>query len=817
MRSSAVRPEANKGGRSITARLSLYISLTIVVVCAAICSVYLSWEWSERKADLTRHVNWMAANTALLSREGFALRDKADLQKLVRNITDTEKSQHADPAVRQTGYVELLDPSGAPLASESYGMDKEDRHLMTGKRVLASGSSSPGSWTDYTAGGCGLYGAYYPVDYGGVRVGTVSVSVCDEPAKAELMKAVRDSALLLVAAGLMGVLIGRRISVWFSRPIGELVKGAGELSSGNLDYRVELDSYREMQILASSFNTMAWSLKEKLRSIESSRADALQLNEKLRQAYDEAKETSEKLEKLNEWATDMAFSLEEANQLLKEEMVQTRTIVHSIREGIVALDREDRIILLNPEAEELFGVKTEDIKGSGVKLLVDRLVDKIDDPEVFLNKFMASNSSPESENEFTITVVRPYKRVLRRHSSAIRRDDGEVIGRVVTFTDITRQKEVDDMKTNFVSTVSHELRTPLTSIKGALTLLQDEDITDEDTRNEFFSIAENNTDRLIALITNLLDLSRMESGMSVLKLSRFDMNGLVEDIVRSAAIAASRGGISLDTVFRAEKAELLADRAKIEQVVSNLVDNAVKFSPARGRVRVITELEEDGLLFAVEDDGPGIPGDKLEKVFDKFYQVDMSATRRVGGTGLGLAICKAVVIEHGGEIRAVSPVRTDGKGARFEVRLPYGGVAAHETARRSGPAVLESSSHAARGASRDTVLIVDDDESILTLQRKAFEKEGYRVLTAGTGREALLLARDNLPGFIFLDVKLPDLDGITVAGILKRDPATMDIPIVFATGELDEEQIRGLEFGMRVIKKPFFEKDLISAVREYYR
>jgi len=812
-----VKLKQHKDKSSITVRLSLYISLVIVVVCAVISVVYISWEWAERKSDLSRHVSWMAANAALLSRESLARGDKETLQRIVRTIADTEKSQHADDAEIQVGYVEMLGQNGLPLVSESYGMSGDDMAIMSSKRAVASASAFPGSWVDRTKGGCGIYGAYYPVVSGDVRLGTVNVGVCDEPAKAELTKAMRDSALLLVAAGLMGVLIGRRISGWFSRPIGELVKGAGELSSGNLDYRVELDSYREMQILASSFNTMAWSLKEKIKSIEDSRADAVELNVKLRHAYDEARESAEKLEKLNEWATDMAFSLEEANQLLKEEMVQTRTIVHSIREGIVALDRDDRIMLMNPEAEDLFGLKTDDVKGSPVKLLVDRLVDKVDEPEAFLNKFMAATSSPDSESEFTITVVRPYKRVLRRHSSAIRRDDGEVIGRVVTFTDITRQKEVDDMKTNFVSTVSHELRTPLTSIKGALTLLKDEDISDEETRREFFSIAENNADRLIALITNLLDLSRMESGMSVLKLARFDMNRLVDDIVRSAGISASRAGIVLETEFRVDKAELLADREKIEQVVTNLVDNAVKFSPSRSRIRVVTDLDEDGLLFSVEDQGPGIPGDKLDKVFDKFYQVDMSATRRVGGSGLGLAICKAVVAEHGGEIRAVSPVRPEGKGARFEVRLPYGGVTAHEAARRSGPVVKDSHSNTAAGASRDTVLIVDDDESILIFQKKAFEKEGYRVLTAGTGREALLLARDNLPGFIFLDVKLPDLDGITVAGILKRDPATMNIPLIFATGAMDEEQIRGLEFGARVIRKPFVEKDLISAVKDYYR
>lgn len=144
------------------------------------------------------------------------------------------------------------------------------------------------------------------------------------------------------------------------------------------------------------------------------------------------------------------------------------------------------------------------------------------------------------------------------------------------------------------------------------------------------------------------------------------------------------------------------------------------------------------------------------------------------------------------------------------------GIKFRENGNRKAPVILEDERDTDTGLSRDTILLVDDDASILKLQRLAFEKEGYRVLTAGTGSEALVMAREHRPGFIFLDVNLPDVDGKTVAGILKRDPATRGIPIVFATGHSDEETISGLESGMGVIRKPFVEKDLISAVRNYY-
>lgn len=624
-----------------------------------------------------------------------------------------------------------------------------------------------------------------------------------------------QSAGLVVIAGLLGVFAAGRISERFTKPVMELVRGASELSAGNLDYRVKLTDPREIGLLAAGFNDMAASLKEKIEGLENSRAEAEELTERLSQSFREATRTAGKLREANEWMTEMALRMEEANKQLKVEKVQTETIVHSMTDGLVALDKDERIMLVNPEAEYIFDVRDEQVRGKHVQVLVDSLIKKVEEPESFLRKFMATTSNPESESMFNITISRPYRKVLRRRSSAIRDEAGDIIGRIVSFSDITREREVDEMKSNFVSIVSHELRTPLTSIKGALALLQDGQMDEPEARAEFLSIAEQNTDRLISLISNLLDLSKMESGMLTLNLSRMDMRELIDRQVRSLDMVARQRGILIEPRFVHDEQSVFVDREKLEQVVTNLLGNALKFSPDGGRILIKTEVAEDEFRIVVEDEGVGVPGDKLEKIFGKFYQVDMSATRTMGGTGLGLTICKAIVKEHGGRIWAESPVTHDGRGTRVVVSLPKAGILPRNTAglaRKSEAAA----SFTSPGSVRDTVLIAGGDAEALRAQSEEFEREGFRVFTATTGKDALRIAREDRPGFIFIDVTLPDLSGYDVASILRKDPVTKDVPIVFASGDCDKDAGRMRDLGTGCMMKPVAGHELVAAVRQYY-
>jgi len=714
-------------------------------------------------------------------------------------------------------YFDVLDKQGVVMATVFNELDTDGRRVVDSMRGSAMGAKAPYVVKTRLKDGGGLINAVFPVEVGGYRVGAVRVGISDSVLVAAMRRSILDAALMLIAASLIGAIIAGRVSGWVSGPIQELVKGAAEYSKGNLGYTPDVTGPREFIALASGFSEMAGALKDKMDGLARAKVEAEELSSKLSSSYEDIKSQSERIQLANDWITDLAFRIEETNQQLKAEKVQTDTIVHSIRDGLVALDKDDRVILLNPEAEEIFEVREEDVKGGPVQALVERFVGRVEEPEMFLSRFLAATAAPEMDSSFSITIVKPFRRVLRRLSSPIRDENGEAIGRVVTFRDITKEKEVDDMKTNFVSTVSHELRTPLTSIKGALTLLLDEQVDELETRREFLKIAEQNTDRLISLISSLLDLSRIESGRVNMRFSRLDLGELVKGVVGASSMAARQSGVTVEARAIGKEPVVLGDREKLEQTLTNLIGNAIKFSDPGGKVLVTTETLEGEVRLTVEDEGIGIPNDKLDRIFERFYQVDMSATRRIGGTGLGLTISKAIVKEHGGRVWAESPVTPDGRGARFIVSLPMVELAMRDDEEPLPAMSLPEPVETPHEDRSRTVLIVDDDPGIVRIHKASFEREGYQVLTAMTGHEALRVARAEKPGFIFLDVLLPDLDGFDVASILKGDVATRDIPIVFTTVLGEEARERGISLGAGYITKPFQEQQLISTVKRLLR
>ena len=233
-----------------------------------------------------------------------------------------------------------------------------------------------------------------------------------------------------------------------------------------------------------------------------------------------------------------------------------------------------------------------------------------------------------------------------------------------------RLREADQFKDDLLTIISHELRTPLTSIKGSLSLLLDEQKVQGMTR-EFLEIAEQNTERLIALVNDLLDLSRIESGKLEFERERFSIRDAILSATQRIRALADRKGLRLELPVPEGLPPVEADPGKVEQVLVNLLDNAIKFTPEGGQIRLEAEAAEGSgrgtMQVRVSDTGIGIPAEHLEKVFEKFYRVDMSSTRGARGTGLGLAICKAIVEGHGGRIWAES---VPGQGSRFTFSLP---------------------------------------------------------------------------------------------------------------------------------------------------
>jgi signal transduction histidine kinase len=263
--------------------------------------------------------------------------------------------------------------------------------------------------------------------------------------------------------------------------------------------------------------------------------------------------------------------------------------------------------------------------------------------------------------------------VFQVQTAAVRTEGGDMIGSAVILNDITQIKNVDKMKTAFVSTVSHELRTPLTSIKGFIsTLVMDtDDSFDKDTRHEFYTIIDDECDRLRRLIDDLLNVSRIESGKALdLNVGTVQLRPMMERSMRiQDSSTYKRPNHTLSWEFAPEVPDTIqADPDKIEQIVANLVSNALKYSPEGGAIEVKAKMMSPELIqFAISDQGIGIPEEHLSKIGERFHRVDNRDTRTIGGTGIGLFLVKHLVEIHGGKMWIES---TFGKGSTFFFTLP---------------------------------------------------------------------------------------------------------------------------------------------------
>lgn len=376
-----------------------------------------------------------------------------------------------------------------------------------------------------------------------------------------------------------------------------------------------------------------------------------------------------------------------------------------------------------------------------------------------------------------ITISEPAHRVLKLKTNPVIDPAGAYAGCVTSLHDITAEREISQMKNEFVSTVSHELRTPLTSIKGYVDLILDGEAGDiNDIQEEFLGIVKQNSDRLVALINDLLDISRIESGRIHLKIQPLDMADIMQGAAETFRAVAETARIALAVEVPEDLPAAAGDRDRVGQVVMNLLSNAIKYSPGGGTVRVASRLRDRQVVVDVSDEGIGIPTEDQEHLFDKFYRVDSSLTREIGGSGLGLSICKTIIELLGGQIW----VKSDpGTGSTFSFSLP---IAPPELVRTP---YVEAPGTVRRGA---TVLVVDPEPEVAQLIEIFLTKQGYRVVKAHTAAEALDVALRESPKVITLDVMLEDADGFDLLQQLKGRSELAEIPVVVLSIVCDERR-----------------------------
>ena len=370
---------------------------------------------------------------------------------------------------------------------------------------------------------------------------------------------------------------------------------------------------------------------------------------------------------------------------------------------------------------------------------------------------------------------------------------------------LQKRKQLDTLKDEFISTVSHELRTPLTSIRGALGLLSAGVMGKVDDKAlNLLRIASTNTDRLVRLINDILDLERMDTGSAPLHLRRCNLNEVVKQAADTMRSMAEDHDILIDIVPEA-KTDAIAfdgDPDRMQQVLVNLLSNAIKFSPNGSTILVVSTLDGNNLLLRIEDTGRGVPADKLETIFDRFQQVEPSDSRQKGGTGLGLAICRSILVQHGGTIWAERNDAHDSTraGMTFTLRLPRL-IAASEVM----PLPV---------APQGAILVVDDDAGVRQVVAEQLRRHGYTVLETDRGEQAVQIAERQHVEAILLDLYMPGLPGWQTIELLKKNPATANIPVVIlsvlspAANTLDSTQLLSSAQGW--VQKPFHESLLLA-------
>jgi PAS domain S-box-containing protein len=447
----------------------------------------------------------------------------------------------------------------------------------------------------------------------------------------------------------------------------------------------------------------------------------------------------------------------------QEQATERQAILTSIADGVVVNDIDGEIILVNPAAERILGTSARQLIGEDYHDLFSVFDPQGEEEAVTAMEILLSPPVPEVTKTFKMNLA-TESRIIHALLSPVLTQRGDFLGVVTIFRDITKEVEADRAKSEFVSTVSHELRTPMTAIKGYTDLLHAGaagPITPEQQR--FLSTIKNNTDRLTALINDLLDISRMETGRVRFEPQPVQIGEVIAEVVNALAGQAEEKHLSLTYEVAAGLPDVMGDRDRLNQVLTNLVGNSIRYTPESGKIEVRAYSVERAVRVDVQDTGIGIAPEDMGHIFDRFYRAAHPLVQETRGTGLGLSIVKMFVEMHGGRIWVES---TPDRGSTFTFILP---IPIQEEVRRA-PARL--------AAHIRTVLVVDDDRDAADVVRRYLESSGYRVLVLGHGRSVEEWAVERRPDLILLDLILPDIGGLDVLRALKESSVTADIPVI---------------------------------------
>ena len=595
---------------ALRSRIALKLTLTLVgfvAVTMMLVALYLS-RGLERVAIESIEARLGTAARVLEDEARAALRTSRDASGI---------QAFAERAARRsTSRVTLIAPDGRVLADSERRLEEvaemENHAARPEVRAALNGSVGQDVRRSGTLGTPLIY-VTVPVSESGRVVGALRLAAPLEAATPayESLRGVMlaGGAVALVVALGIGLFVAGRVT----RPVVEMEVVARQMSEGNFRVRASVRSPDEIGTLGRSLNVMAGRLREKIDDLE-------------------------------------------------REQAKATAILDAMVEGVIATDGHDHIILLNERARGIFGLGQTRVERRPL-LEVIRNVD--------LHSLLSeSRAAPDGEVvSREIKLPEPSERVLQVHAVPLR-FTGDEPGVVIILHDITELRRLEQVRTEFVANVSHELRTPLTAIQGYLETLLDGALEEPEHARKFLEIVFRHTERLGRLTDDLTDLSNIELGRISLRIEPADLTEVTESALAIIQPRAVSGRVTVEASLPADMPEVLADRDRLAQILINLADNAVKYTPAGGHVWVEAQRLPSGMVeVAVRDTGVGVPKADLPRLTERFYRVDKARSRELGGTGLGLAIVRHLVLAHGGELGIESELW---KGTTVRFTLPTG-------------------------------------------------------------------------------------------------------------------------------------------------
>ncbi len=537
---------------------------------------------------------------------------------LIQNMLEEKLLQHEsydiNAACKRFGSIAttrltVILPDGKVIGDSEEEPERMDNHANRPEIIQAfKGLAGTSTRFSATLQKDMLYVAL-PVTKNGEVIGVLRASM----PSADIDQALRTILKRIAIGGVIIALLSALVSLWVSkrigRPILDVRAGAERFAMGDLSYRLQISGSLEIGALANTMNLMAEQLEERFRMIT-----------------------------------------EQRNEL--------EVMLASMIEAILVIDLQGNILRFNEAAANMLGVTPLKANSRPIWEITDNRE---------IHQFVRSALDSDSFVEGEIVLDDGSERYLQMHGTTIRNATHQRTGALIVLHDVTRMKQLENVRKDFAANVSHELKTPITSIKGFVETLREGAIDEPDKAKRFLEIISRHSDRLNAIIEDLLALARIEQNAEA---SRIQLeSGPLKDVIVNSMVLCSPKAQAKQIDLQVDCSDDLVAMINpqlLEQALVNLVDNAIKYSEEQGHIRIACTQEPGGVCIQVIDSGFGIPQETLARIFERFYRVDKARSRKMGGTGLGLAIVKHIVSAHNGSIEVQSEL---GKGSTFTIHL----------------------------------------------------------------------------------------------------------------------------------------------------